>query len=129
MARLRVATLLPLIPDDVIKEAARRARTELYDVHGPEFSRAAFAQEAADEAARLYEEKAAADYLAAMPDEERAEWITYANSTFARKGGELSGRSAIVMPDTAHRQSSPAADLSATCATPAASTFPCAQSE
>lgn len=75
-----VCELLPLIPDDVMPEALRRTRVKLYDEEGPEFTRAAFAQSAVDTAERLYKERAALAYLDTLPEDERAEWIAYAEA-------------------------------------------------
>lgn len=93
-----VGELLPLIPDDVILTALRKARHELYDEDGEDFSREAFAQRAVDAAVHEYQQRRDASYLAAMPDEERAEWIKYANVLFAAEGRELSGRIAVMYP-------------------------------
>jgi hypothetical protein len=93
-----VCELLPWIRDEVIETAMRQARADLYDKHGPEFGRAEFAQEVTGTAAKLYEERAAEAYLAAMPAEERAEWVAYANVAFGAAGTGFRGRSAVVMP-------------------------------
>lgn len=47
--------LLPLLPDDIIREATREARVKLYDEYGPGFTRAEFAARAVDIAAERYE--------------------------------------------------------------------------
>jgi hypothetical protein len=85
-----ICQLLPRIPGAVIDEALHRARVELFDRDGPGFTRVDFAQSAADAALGLYEERAAAEYLDALPEEERAEWIAYAEARFAPNA--LTGR-------------------------------------
>ena len=92
-----ICDLLPTIPDQVIRTAMRDARHELYDENGEDFSRAAFAERTIDAAMRGYRAKRDAEYLAAMPEDERAEWIAYANAAFGN-GGELAGRSAVLYP-------------------------------